>query len=250
VNTDPNDGAQYWWVNNDAWSGGHGPQTLNVCNQSSWNVVSDQTDNGGQVETYPDTEYDVGGRSHSEFGTNSLETIGAFSSITSTFDEGFPTGSGEAWDAGYDLWVGSLTSANGASEGTPYDTEVMIWNQWQGSQDFWANCANGIGSCPSGGNAQAVTLDGVAYHYFDNSGELMFFRDTQVSSGSVDILAAFNWLVAHPSADPHSTDTANSHQDEPVVSTNVPTELEYGVEIVGTPGAQTFPLTGLTFNVR
>ena len=78
----------------------------------------------------------------------------------------------------------------------------MIWNQWQGSQDFWANCANGIGSCPSGGNAQAVTLGGVPYHFFDNSGELMFFRDTEVSSGSVDILAAFNWLVAHPSADP------------------------------------------------
>jgi hypothetical protein len=247
-NTDANGGPQYWWVNNDAWSGGHGPQTLNVCNQSSWNVVSDQTNDGGAVETYPDTEYDVGGRSDSEFGTNSLETIGAFSTITSTFDEGFPTGSGEAWDAGYDLWVGPLSTANGASEGTPYDTEVMIWNQWQGSQDFWANCANGIGSCPSGGNAQAVTLDGVPYHFFDNSGELMFFRDTQVSSGSVDILAAFNWLVAHPSADPHSTDSANSHQDEPVVSTNVPTELEYGVEIVGTPGTQTFPLTGLTFN--
>jgi hypothetical protein len=247
-NTDANGGPQYWWVNNDAWSGGHGPQTLNVCNQSSWNVVSDQTNDGGAVETYPDTEYDVGGRSDSEFGTNSLETIGAFSTITSTFDEGFPTGSGEAWDAGYDLWVGPLSTANGASEGTPYDTGVMIWNQWQGSQDFWANCANGIGSCPSGGNAQAVTLDGVPYHFFDNSGELMFFRDTQVSSGSVDILAAFNWLVAHPSADPHSTDSANSHQDEPVVSTNVPTELEYGVEIVGTPGTQTFPLTGLTFN--
>jgi hypothetical protein len=212
-------------------------------------VVSNQTNVGGQVETYPDAEYDVGGRSDSEFGTNSLETIGAFSSITSTFDENFPTGSGEAWDAGYDLWVGPLTTANGASEGTPFDTEVMIWNQWQGSQDFWANCANGIGSCPSGGNAQAVTLGGVPYHFFDNSGELMFFRDTQVSSGSVDILAAFNWLVAHPSADPHSTDTANSHHDEPVVSTNVPTELEYGVEIVGTPGAATFPLTGLAFSL-
>ena len=34
-----------------------------------------------------------------------------------------------------------------------------------------------------------------------------------------------------------------------MVSSNVPTELEYGVEIVGTPGTQTFPLTGLTFNV-
>ena len=59
-NTDPNDG-EFWWVNNDAWSGSHGPQTLNVCNQSSWYATSNQPNNGGAVETYPDTEFYVGG---------------------------------------------------------------------------------------------------------------------------------------------------------------------------------------------
>ena len=61
-NTDPNDGRQYWWVDNDAWNGGHGPQTIYVCNQSSWYATSNQPNNGGAVETYPDTEYDVGTR--------------------------------------------------------------------------------------------------------------------------------------------------------------------------------------------
>ena len=53
-NTDPDDG-EYYWVNNDAWSGSHGPQTINVCNQSSWYAASNQPNVDGQVETYPDT---------------------------------------------------------------------------------------------------------------------------------------------------------------------------------------------------
>ena len=32
-------------------------------------------------------------------------------------------------------------------------------------------------------------------------------------------------------------------------STDVPTQLEYGVEICSTSGAQTFPLTGLPFSL-
>ena len=43
----------------------------------------------------------------------------------------------------------------------------------------------------------------------------MFFRQTMVQSGSVDILAALNWLAA------------NGY----VKSSDVPTQFEYGVEI-------------------
>ena len=34
-----------------------------------------------------------------------------------------------------------------------------------------------------------------------------------------------------------------------VKSTDVPTQLEYGVELSDTSGNETFPTTGLTFNV-
>jgi hypothetical protein len=61
----------------------------------------------------------------------------------------------------------------------------------------------------------------------------MFLRDNQVTSGSVDILAAFQWLVSQGI----------------VQSTDVPTQLEYGVEIAYTTGSETFPMTGLTFNL-
>jgi hypothetical protein len=202
-NTDPGP-DEYWWVDNDAWSGSHGPQTIYVCSPSSWYAVSNQPNNGGAVETYPNTEYDVGGREHP-----TTTPISGWNSITSTFSEAFP--SAGSWDAAYDLWLND------------WGTEIMIWNQWSGAQGYWPPQAT-----------TAVTLGGVPYHFLNNGGELMFFRDSQVSSGSVDILAALNWLVSQGI----------------VKSTDVPTQLEYGVEICSTNGPETFPLTGLTFSAN
>ncbi len=167
--------------------------------------MSNQTNNGGAVETYPDTEYDVGGRDN---GTPT-KTVAEYTSITSTFSEAFP--SDGSWDAAYDLWLNN------------WGTEIMIWNEWTGTQLYW----------PTPG-AQAVTLNGVPYHFLNNGGELMFFRDTMVKSGSVDILAAMKWLVTQGL----------------IKSTDVPTQLEYGVEICATNGTETFPMTGVTFSLN
>jgi len=203
INTDS---GGFWWVNNDAWSGSHGPQTINVCSPSSWYAVSNQPNNGGAVETYPDTEYDVGGRNG---GTT--KTISQFSSITSTFSEAYPHVANDEWDAGYDLWTNN------------WSNETMIWNEWSGGASFWPNQATTTLSC-----------GGVAYKFFANGSELMFFRQTQVKSGSADLLCFFSWEVAHGYAK----------------ATDVPTQLEYGVEISGTAGRnETFPTTGLTMSV-
>ena len=133
---------------------------------------------------------------------------GQFRSITSTFSEAYP--SAGSWDAGYDLWLNN------------WSIEVMIWNQWAGSQAYWPGIAT-----------QTLTLDGVPYSFYKNGAELMFFRGSQTTSGSVDLLAAFQWLVSKGY----------------VSSSDVPTQLEYGVEIASTSGSETFPLTGLTFNL-
>ncbi len=232
-NTDPGD-VENWWVNNDAWSGSHGPQTIAVCNQSSWYAASNQPNLGGQVETYPNTEYDVGGRDNP-----STTPISGFKSITSTFSELNSAAGG--WDAAYDLWTDN------------WSNETMIWNQWAGDNAFWANCASASNSTTFCGTEQgvALTLDGVAYHFLANGPqnangtpipctsknegdcEYMFFRDAQVSSGSVDLLAAFQWEVAHGYAS----------------ASDVPTQLEYGTEISYTNGTETFAVNGLTFNV-
>ena len=214
-NTDPDDG-EFWWVDNDAWSGSHGPQTIYVCNQSSWYATSNQPDVQGQVETYPDTEYDVGGRDNG-LPTTPISEYPA-GSITSTFSEAYPSAGG--WDAGYDLWTDN------------WENETMVWNQWSGTNGFWPGQAT-----------TSLTIDGVGYTFLANGTncsaatestcEYMFFRDTQVASGSVDLAAIFQWEVANGYAN----------------ASDVPTQLQYGVEISYTSGSETFPMTGLTFDV-
>ena len=220
-NYDAYPAPQYWWIDNDAWSGGAGPQTMYVCSPSSWYATSDQTDQGGQVETYPDTEFDVGGRNNPP-NYYSTVPLSSYTSITSTFSEAFPT-TGDTIDAAYDLWTDN------------WKNETMIWNEENGDNSYWRNCAEpGTSQNDCGDYVGAATLSGVSYHVLKlSSGEVIFIRDTEVKSGSVDILAAYNWEIAHGLA----------------LSTDYPTQLEYGVEIVGTTGSQTFPLTGLTFSL-
>ncbi len=197
------DDAGLWWVDNDAWNGSHGPQTISVCDQTSWFAVSSQVNNQGQVETYPNSEYDIGGRN------NGLptKTIGQYNSITSTFAEQFPTDG--SMDAAYDLWLNN------------WGTEIMVWNEVSGTNSYWLT--QGV----------PISLGGVNYQFVNLGGEFIFIMLNQTKSGSVDLLAPMNYLVAQ----------------NLVKSTDVPTQLEYGAEISATNGPETFTLTGLTFNL-
>jgi hypothetical protein len=186
-------------VRNEAWNSSHGPQTTYACSEQSWYTLSNQPNNGGAVETYPDSQYTISGN----------KTIAQYTSITSTFSEAYPA-QGD-WNAAYDNWMNN------------YSKEVMIWNEWNGSPGYWQTQAK-----------TAVSLGGVPYHFYNNGGELMFFRDTQVKSGSVDILAAYKWLV-----------TQNL-----LKSTDVPTQIEYGLEICATVGTQRFDTTGFTVSLK
>jgi hypothetical protein len=186
-------------VRNEAWNDSHGPQTIFACSEQSWYVTSNQPNNGGAVETYPDSLYSISGS----------KTIAQYTSITSTFSEAYPA-QGD-WNAAYDNWMNNFSK------------EVMIWNEWNGSPGYWATQAK-----------TAVSLGGVPYHFYNNGGELMFFRDNQVKSGSVDVLAAYKWLI-----------TQNL-----LKSTDVPTQIEYGVEICATVGTQRFDMTGFTVNLN
>ncbi len=202
-NLDPSPLPEYWWMDNDGWNGGAGPQTLYVCNQQSWYAVSDQTNQGGAVETYPNSEYDVGGRGNEA----TAPALSSYHSITSTFSENFPsTGS---WDAAYDLWTNN------------WGTETMIWNADLGTQTFWNT------------QGTAVTIGGVAYQFINNGGEYIFIMQNQESSGSVNILAVYQYEIANGLAK----------------ASDKLTQMEYGAEICATSGTETFPLTGLTFNV-
>ena len=91
INLDPAPAPENWWVSQDEWNGDHGTQSMIVCGQSSWTATENQPNVGGQVETYPDTEYDVGGRSETAAGVNSTTPISGWNSITSTFSEAYPS---------------------------------------------------------------------------------------------------------------------------------------------------------------
>jgi hypothetical protein len=187
-------------VRNEAWNPDHGPQTIYACSEQSWYVMSNQPNLGGAVETYPDSLYSISGS----------KTIAQYTSITSTFGEAYQK-QGD-WNAAYDLWMNNFSK------------EVMIWNEWNGGPGFWPTQAK-----------TAVSLGGVPYHFYANGSELMFFRDTQVKSGSVDILSAYKWLITQGL----------------LKSTDVPTQIEYGVEICGTNGVtQRFDTTAFTVNLQ
>lgn len=191
-------------VRNEAWSDSHGPQTIYACNEQSWYVMSNQTDQGGAVQTYPDTLYSV-------TGTKS-KVISQYTSVTSTFAEEYQNQGN--WNAAYDIWMNN------------WSKEIMIWNEWNGGPSYWADRARTQGT--------AVTLGGVPYHYAKNGTILQFFRDTEVKSGSVDILAALQWLQARGD----------------LTATDKLTQIEYGVEICSTVGTQRFDTTGFTVNVN
>ena len=121
-----------------------------------------------------------------------------------------------SWDAAYDLWTNN------------WSNETMIWNQWAGSQSYWYT-ASGV---------QDISIDGVAYHFIANGSELIFMMWSNPSRAIRGYmlrkhLALWQWEVANGYAK----------------STDVPTQLEYGVEVCSTTGSETFPMTGLTFNV-
>jgi hypothetical protein len=192
-------------VRNEAWSDSHGPQTIYACSEQSWYVLSNQPDAGGAVQTYPDSLYWVKGAAS--------RTINNYTSVTSTFAEEYQKVGN--WNAAYDIWMND------------WSKEIMIWNEWNGGPDYWAQRARG----PEG---TAVNLGGVPYHFAKNGTILQFFRDTQVKSGSVDILAALKWLQT------------NGH----LTASDKLTQIEYGVEICSTVGTQRFDTTGFTVNLN
>jgi hypothetical protein len=237
-------GNEYWWGQADAWSGNHlGPQTTKFCSTSSMSTTDAETEGAGDVKSYPHIDYEVTGRNnwYSSPWTGPTKALSDYTTMQSTFSENFTHPSGDSWDAGYDLW----TNASGDHSAYNFNHEVMVWNAYDGPDAaYW-----------DGQKTATATLGGVAYDFVQITGcgtpcaghpdEDVFIRQTQASSGSVDIKAAYNWLTTH-----HLDGTSCSSSCI-LSTTDVPWSLQYGVEITGTPssGNETFPVTGLTYNL-
>jgi hypothetical protein len=178
-----------FYLTNDTWNAANYQvsQSMSICSTSSWfaTATMDNSKGDGAVKTYPNEHEDVN------------KPLSSFSTITSTFAESGPHVG--IYEYAYDLWL------NGFDNGS---TEVMIWN-------------DNFGQTPSGSKKGTFTDNGHTYDVFDDgSGYVAFVAQSNFTSGTVNILNFFNYLIA-----------------QGIVKANpTVTQLDYGIELVSTNG--------------
>jgi hypothetical protein len=194
-----------YFVSNNMWGtqGYQVTQTLYACSYSNWYVVATMNNNSGDgaVKTYPN--------SHRDFDSGPMIT--SFSSITSSFDaSGTPPGS---YEYAYDIWVNGIASSG--------STEVMIWTYNRGQ-------------APSGSVVASATLGGHTYQVWKNDGYIAFVADQNFTSGTLDLLQVFKWIIGRGWL------TTSATLDQ----------VDYGVELVSTGNVpETFSFSNFSVNV-
>jgi len=204
VSSDPNgmlDESPYW-VAQDMWNASNYSvsQTTYACSYSNWYVVATMNNDTGDgaAKTYPNA--------HKDF--DSSPEISSFSNITSTFAE---SGGGSGiYEYTYDIWLNGIAT-NGS-------TEVMIWNQ---NHD----------QTPAGSIQTTVTLGGRQYVVWRDGTYIAFVAKSSFSSGSIDLLGMFNWLMSKGW----------------IPSNTTLGQVDYGVELVSTNNApETFSFSNFS----
>jgi hypothetical protein len=171
-------------------------QTMYVCDYNNWYVVAKMDDSAhdGAVKTYPNV--------HKDF-SNAPE-ISSFTAISSSFAHAGPHVG--IYEFAYDIWLNGVAS-NGS-------TEVMIWT-------------DNFNQVPSGSVQETFTLGSQSYKVYKSGSYIAFVDTTNVTSGTVDLLAIFNHVI----------------DKGWILATSTLGAIDYGVELVSTNG------TDATFTV-
>jgi hypothetical protein len=208
--SNPQDGITLgaFYVDTDTWNAANYPvsQTMYVCDYDSWYVVAkmDNATGDGAVKTYPDV--------HQDF--SAAPALSSFSAISSSFAHAGPHVG--IYEFAYDMWLNGVASSG--------STEVMIWT-------------DNFNQVPSGSVQETVTFDGQSYQvYKSESGSYIAFVDTaNVTSGTVNLLAFFNHIIAKGW----------------IPSTSTLGAIDYGVELVSTNGMDaTFAVNGFSLTTN
>src|SRR5256885_15502280 len=117
----------------------------------------------GAVKTYPNVHKDFDG----------APKISSFSAISSSFAHAGPHVG--IYEFAYDIWLNGIAT-NGS-------TEVMIWT-------------DNYKQVPSGSAMESVTFDGESYQVYKSGNYIAFVESTNVTAGTLDLLAFFNHLIA------------------------------------------------------
>jgi hypothetical protein len=180
---------------NDIWGSGPGPQCIWVAG-SAWGVAANHP-SGGNVKAYPNVSYSPN------------KVISSIKTYTSSFDISVPTSG--AWEIAYDFWV-----KNGSTE-----IEIMLWvNYTQGKVFPAASGGPAVSNVNVGGHPWNVY-----YGAFGGHDVVSLLRTTNASSGTVDIVAIMNWIIANKKS--FTTSWTLS-------------QFQFGYEIVSDSGVQAF----------
>jgi hypothetical protein len=154
---------------NDIWGSGAGAQCIWVAGDE-WGVAANHPNTGG-VKAYPNISYSPG------------TGIGAISTYTSSFQITVP--SGGAWEVAYDIWVKN-SSGN--------EVEIMLWVNYTQGKVFPASSTSGpaVSNVTTGGHTWNVYYGGFGGHDV-----VSLLRTTNTASGTVDIKAILQWIIAN-----------------------------------------------------
>ena len=194
-----------YYLANDMWnvSGYNVSQTIYGCSYSDWYAVAtmDNSKGDGAAKTYPN--------SHRDFDNE--PAITSLHSVVSTFAETSP-GTGIYEDA-YDIFLHGTASSG--------STEVMIWTE-------------NHGQVPSGAVQGTATIDGRSWTVWKKNGNyIAFVANSNFTSGTMDLLAFFQWIMAK----------------NWIPSTATLKQVCYGAELVSTNGVPaTFTFSNFSVN--
>jgi len=181
-----------FYVDTDTWNAAsyQVSQTMYVCDYNNWYVVAkmDNSAGDGAVKTYPNV--------HEDFG--SAPAISSFSAIASSFAHAGPHVG--IYEFAYDIWLNGVASSG--------STEVMIWT-------------DNFNQVPSGSVQETVTFGSQSYKVYKSGSYIAFVETTNVTSGTLDLLAFFNHVIAKGWIPATSTLGA----------------IDYGIELVSTNAA-------------
>jgi hypothetical protein len=191
-----------FYVDTDTWNVTNYTvsQTMYVCDYDNWYVVAkmDDSKGDGAVKTYPDV--------HEDFA--SAPAISSFGAISSSFAHAGPHVG--IYEFAYDIWLNGVAATN--------SIEVMIWT-------------DNFNQVPSGSVQETFTQGGQSYQVWKSGNYIAFVETANVTSGTLDLLAFFNHLIANGWVPSNATLGA----------------IDYGVELVSTGGADaTFAVTGFS----
>ena len=174
-------------------------ETLSATDPGNWSVVANAVPYGYLgVQTFPDTQQLTNdwcgtgwdnGRPGSPSCANPTDTpLSALSALQVSYSETGPRDANSIYEFAPDIWT----------EGYPSD--VMFWTDVQGRCDPGAYGGTVLGTATFGGQTWTVN------RYGGPGAEIIFVLDSdpnvanscsQQTSGTVDLKAGFDWLIAH-----------------------------------------------------